>query len=148
MNMNHPTLVFGLLLFSSAITNAQAAPTASTAQSGRIADVSVPYTVSISPTAIRFANKNANIIVTNDKIQAGNRTFQNPVVSNYYVALRSFLGNSSSMANTARAFLHNKSAFPQAATNMCQSILDVHASGSTLAQIFPDFSSPVQVVLR
>lgn len=145
--MSRSVLALVLLLFGTSMASAAGAPRASTAQCKRIADVSVPYTVSVGPTAIRFADKGSNITVTNDTIQDGTRTFQNPAVKNYYVALRSFLGNSGSMANVARSFMH-RSAFPQAATSMCQSILAVDASSNALAQIFPDFKSPVQVKLN
>lgn len=113
----------------------------------RITDVDLPYDVDVAADALRFEDGDDAIVVTPDRIESGGQVFRDDAVHAYHDDLRGFLDNAGSMAKVARAFLH-RSAFPQAATDMCHAILAVQASGAEIERRFPGFTSPVRVSLK
>lgn len=117
------------------------------ADCARIADVDLPYEVETDADALRFKGKGDAIIVTGDHIEAGGQVFRDAAVRDYHDDLRDFLDNAGSMAQVAKSFF-KRGAFPQAATDMCRAILAVQASGATMEQRFPGYTSPVRVVLK
>ncbi len=117
------------------------------ARCDRIADVSVPYDVQTSSAGLHFTGGGAPITVTSEYVRIGNRTFRDPSVQGYHDDLRRFLDSAGSMANVARSFLR-RDAFPQAASDMCLSVLAVQRSGEAMEQRFEGFTTPVRVVLK
>lgn len=140
-------LLAGMALATASSLTVAAAPSASTVDCSRISDVAVPWNVDVQPASVTFTNKRTRVVVSQDAIVANGRTFHGSSVKAYYGDVRNFLGNASSMANVARHFTDH-TAFPKAATGMCQAILAVHASGEQVQRAFPGFASPIHVSLQ
>ena len=139
-------LLVATFLLSLATTPVLAADHA-TSECSRIVDVDVPFDVDVGADALRFEGGQAPVVVTAERIQVGARSFSDVSVREYHDDLRGFLDNAGSMARVARKFL-SRGDFPQAASDMCQAILAVQASGQVVEQRFPGFTNPVRVTLK
>ena len=121
-------------------------------QCARIRDVELPYRVAVSPEAITFTSNSSNIIVNALSISANGRTHTSPSVANYHQKLSQFLNQAETMGRAglraANPFARRDASLGDAATNMCQAILELDGSAAIIEGEFNGYASPVQIQLR
>jgi hypothetical protein len=143
----HRMLAFTLLCLCALPAIAANGRSTDIADCARISEVQVPDALHADAELVVYAPAGAPpLTITAEEIRLGSRRFHDPSVTAYHAALHAFLTESGAMATVARSML-NRRRYAQAASQMCQRIIAVHATGLQVEQRFPGFVSPVRVRL-
>jgi hypothetical protein len=145
--MKTAAVSLAVLLMAASSAHAQAFDPA---QCSRISDVDLPYDVTLGDSAVEFRNSHGNVTVTPAEISSAGRTYAGASVPDHYAKLRHFLVTADTMARVANPFSRRdgNGGLGDAASNMCQAILDLAASNQMVEGEFPGYTSPVRIVLR
>ncbi|MBY0563711.1 MAG: hypothetical protein K2P58_05925 [Hyphomonadaceae bacterium] len=141
-----------LTLFTVLWATSAQAQTFDAGQCARIQGVELPYRVAVATDAITFNGRSGDIVVSAQSIRANGRLHQSPSVAGYHQKLSQFLTRADTMGReglrAANPFANGGAGLGDAATNMCQAILDLAGSTAVIESEFNGYSSPVRIRLR